>query len=1516
LSVVDPSRYGGGGAYGGGAYGGGHAGGAYAGGQGEAHGEGGRADILVDTDPAAPVGSLAGQIAALLGRPGTADGPPALHVGGYRVDPSLPVDLSPIRDGVLVSLDDPAGCPEPEAQGLVEVRVVGGPDAGGVYRLGPGAAVAGSGPDAWIRVDDPDLPHNAIEVEVDADGACTVRPCYGASATLDGEPLTDGRDWQPGAVVAAGRSLLELTPVQFPDAALRPSEDGTGLDYNRPPRLTPPQRDNRFNLPRRPVKGDPRPLPWLMALVPLVGAVVLATLLNSTAMLAFALLSPIAMMANYMGDRKHGKKSFKRSMEEYEQRVASIERDAQDALGGELAARRLSCPDPAATGQIATGPGHRLWERRPDDADYLLMRVGTGTLPSEVVVSDPDSEEHRRTKPRMLRDVPVAVDLRERGVLGIAGRADLPRALGRWIVAQAAALHSPSDLQVYVLTDSTGRESWDWVRWLPHARPREGQNTVALLGTDADTVARRVSELLALIGARQQAMGNVRSGREARFAGPDMLVVMDGSRRLRALPGATQILRDGPAVGVYLVCLDTDVRLLPEECRAVVAADQRGVLVVSQAGAEAVGQVRPDCVSPAWCEKLARAVAPIRDVSGEDDSALPDSARLLDVLELEPPTADAVATRWSFEGRSTRAVVGVSLDGPFALDLVRDGPHGLVAGTTGSGKSELLQTLVASLAVANRPDAMTFVLVDYKGGSAFKECVKLPHTVGMVTDLDTHLVERALESLSAELRRREHMLAEAGTKDLEDYVDACGREPGLEPLPRLLIVIDEFASLARELPDFVTGLVNIAQRGRSLGIHLILATQRPGGVVSPEIRANTNLRIALRVTDPAESSDVIDTPDAARIAKSTPGRAYVRLGHSSLLPFQAGRVGGRRPGLVASDDVPAPWTVQLGWEQVGQPVPERPSRATVNKDPVTDLGVLVDAIEQANHRLGIRAQHSPWLPALPDLLVLDDLTGMAGEVSAPPVGAEGGQPGRGGVLGAVLPGPVGDAGPALTPAPFGLADLPSTQSRRVESVDLTSFGHLFVAGAPRSGRSQVLRTLAGSLADTNSCADVHLYGIDCGNGALLPLTSLPHCGAVVRSTEGERATRLINKLSSEVQRRMTMLGEGGFTDITEQRASVPAEERLPHLVVLLDRWEGFVASLGDLDNGALADAVLQLLREGASAGVHLVVTGDHTLLTGRISTLTENKLALRLSDHSDYSLIGVSPRTVPQKLAPGRAYRAGSGVATQIALLTADPAGQAQAAALASISGRATARDVGVPVPRRPFRVDVLPTRIGFDRAWELREAGRGPLWGMVAVGGDRLAALGPDLETGAPAFVIAGPPQSGRSTAVATLARSLMTQGTQVILVAPRPSALRSLAGAPSVVRLFDSATLDAEAFLDAVHRLSGPGVVLIDDAELLRDCGAGSELAALVRRELRPQLGLVIAGDADNVCSGFSGWQVDVKRARRGLLLSPQNFTDADLIGARVPRGLTGQPIQPGRGLLHLGGGDLVVVQVPLSD
>jgi S-DNA-T family DNA segregation ATPase FtsK/SpoIIIE len=1366
---------------------------------------------------------------------------------------------------------------------------------------------------------------------------------------LAGSPVRDGCVISLGGPEGCAQPRPVLPPPEPSGVALARSADGAGFDFNRPPRLLPPHRAAAFTLPVPPPPVERRPLPVLTALLPLVMGVGMAVLLHQVYLLAMAGLSPVMLVGGALSERRQGRKSNAARHAEYAAHKARIEHDAAEAVAAELAALRERCPDPSGVLSIASGPRARLWERRRTDPDYLLLRVGTGDLPSGVRLTDPTADEHRRISAQPLREAPVTIPLPERGVVGLAGHHDSARAAGRWLVAQAATLHSPNDLWIYVLTDHAGKFRWEWVRWLPHCRagiggrPAPGQQHTdgpatddrdragcfARVGNDAESVAARVAELLAIIAARQQAArdgGRVTATSQTNTGpaagGCDIIVILDGSRKLRALPGVIQLLAEGPDSRVFAVCLDNDEPLLPAECQAVAVFGRDG-LRVQQMLTPPVAGALADHVDPEWCTRLARSLAPIRDVSAAgDDGGLPESVRLLDVLGLEPPAAGLIAARWRSGGRSTVALVGESYDGPFGIDIRRDGPHGLIAGTTGSGKSELLQTIIASLAVANRPDELTFVLVDYKGGSAFADCARLPHTAGMVTDLGPHLVQRALASLAAELTRREHLLSMAGAKDIEDYQREAASRPGLAPLPRLVIVIDEFASLVRDLPDFVAGLVNIAQRGRSLGLHLILATQRPSGVVSADIRANANLRIALRVTDAGESVDVLDAPDAASIAKATPGRAYVRLGHGSLVPFQSGRVGGARPSTVLPNTGHPPntgppntvlpntgppntvppdkghplpasparmWLEPVHWPDLGRPAPAPPAAAGHADEAVTDLKVLVEQIRLAARELGIRPQPSPWLPPLPSAVQLSGLW--------QPVAAEG-----------------------RSTIPFGITDLPDVQAQTAATVDLATFSHLMVAGAPRSGRSQLLRTLAGALALARDCGDVHLYGLDCGNGGLLALGELPHCGAVVGRTEPERAGRLLRRLDAELTRRQELLAAGGHASIAEQRAA-DAHGSLPHLFLLLDQWEGFTATLGDADGGALTEVLTRLLTEGASAGLHLVMTGDRSLLAGRISALCEEKLVFRLAEREDYALAGLRPRDLPEHPPPGRAFRTGSGTEIQVALLGPDPTGRGQAAALRAIADSCAARDAEVLPAARPFRVDAAPARVTFEQAWALRPAAASGLWGLVGVGGDSLAALGPDLSSGAPAFVVAGPGGSGRSTILVAMARSLLAAGTRLVLVTPRSSPLRSLASRDGVAEAFTGVSLGDDELGRVLGAVEGPVAVLVDDAELLRDCDAAGELSRIVtgaqsKSEPAFRRALVLAGDPESgLCAGFGGWQVDAKRARRGALTAAVSVTDGELIGVRLSRGQAGQRARPGRCLLNAGDGHLVTVTVPAA-
>lgn len=1460
--------------------------------------------VAVDTEPSARAGRLAAELARAVGAVGSAgaavpdgtrgDGPgagpvaePVLYIGSEPVDPQVTLQVAGVRDGMELGLGTPL--PQvPEPEGRTEVRVVSGPGAGTVFRLVPGDYDIGSAPTCRIRLSQ-SAPPLAARVRVRLDGSAQLLTA--GKALLDGRSPDGPVPWRPGSQLAVDDTLLELTSERTARAPLTPAKDGLGLEFNRPPRFLPAQARAKFRLPAPPIKPDKRPIPLLpILLLPAGSAAIAIFVTHNWAFVFIALLSPIAALVTQFGGRKQGMLKYLEKKKEYEQKLARVRADVDAAVLEEQHNLRLSLPDPAALSQMAAQPSERLWERRFTDPDFLSVRVGAADLPSSLSVDDPTQDEHRRITVPWLKQVPVAVALRKAGVAGVAG----PGAtrLAAWMTAQAAALHSPADLRVVVLAGPDGEPDWAWTRWLPHTQA-QGEDAYTLVGSTVDSLARRIGELGQIVSARMAAGPDLTRGGVNGY--PDILVVLAQARRARSLPGVIALLRDGPSVGVHTICIDREERLLPEECGAVVvtSAAPATTSTVRTGGGAALEEVRTDFPEPVWHEHFARALAPLRGVGDSDDSTLPGSVRLLDVLHIEPPTADAVVAGWSLGGRSTRAVMGIGYDGEFAVDLVRDGPHALIAGTTGSGKSELLQTLVATLAVVNRPDEMTFVLVDYKGGSAFAECADLPHTVGLVTDLDTHLVERALVSLGAELRRRETLLAQAAAKDIEDYLDKRSRGGDvLPPLPRLLLVVDEFASMVRELPDFISGLVNIAQRGRSLGIHMVLATQRPGGAVTPDIRANTNLRIALRTTDTTESRDIIDAPDSGEISPATPGRAYARLGPSALLPFQAGRVGGRRPGGQVPEGTEVPVRAEaVGWPDLGGPLPARRSRGAgglAQAEAVTDLAVLTEAIAEAARLAQVPRQPSPWLPPLPTLLAWTPLP-------APKATAE--------------------REPALPAVEFGVVDLPAQQTRTPLAFDLDRAGHLHIVGSPRSGRSQTLRTLAAALGQAHGADDVHLYGIDCGNGALNALTALPHCGAVVDRNQVERLGRLLDRLNAELTARQGVLGARGTADLAELRGTQAPGERLPHIVLMVDRFEVFDREFTGYDNGSYMERMVRLLRDGASVGIHVVLAGDRVLGGSRFSGTTEDKIVLRLNDRQDYSSVGIPTRSAPADPPPGRGVRTQDLTEAQIAVLDEDLAGTAQAEALVRLGGELTERESAVPAERRALGLDVLPDRIAYADALALHPDG-GPMRPLVAIGGDTLTSLGPDLAD-VPTFVVAGPPRTGRSTALLTAAHSLLAAGTGLVVLAPRRSPLRGLEGRPGVAAVILDPEVSVQDFREVLGNVpEDNAVIVVDDAELLMGAEIDSDLALLARGGAGAGWGLLVAGNAESLSLSLAGWMGQVKRNRTGMLLSPQNLGDGEVIGVKLTRGVVGQAPQPGRGLLHLGDGVLRAVQVPLSE
>ncbi|MEO3765877.1 FtsK/SpoIIIE domain-containing protein [Streptomyces sp. B8F3] len=987
-----------------------------------------------------------------------------------------------------------------------------------------------------------------------------------------------------------------------------------------------------------------------------------------------------------------------------------------------------------------------LWHRTPDSAGFLRLELGSTVDPYGV-------------------RLPLTVDLPTVGVLGAGARQGV-EGVGAWLVAQILATHSPADVDVRVLTTSRHHPVWGFLRLLP-------ATAAGLRIAEAGASALHIDDLL---GRSRLRPGNLRT--------PAAVLVLDGAHRLSALPGVAELLRNGPGYGVFTICLESEAQLLPPECRAVAEIDDGTRL--TQGGEHVRQGGHPHRLDPAASDRIGRILAPLRDPAAR---AVPDSPRLLDLLGLPPFDTKELRRRWAPPFHGLSAPIGTSQGVPIAIDLVRDGPHALVAGTTGSGKTEFLRTWIASMAACHPPDVVSFVLVDYKGGSAFAGCAALPHTVGVLDDFDRYLVERTLTGLAAELRRREEVLTAAGVPDIGGYglLFAAEDVRVSDPLPRLVIVVDEIASLAREFPDFIDGLVEIARRGRSLGVHLVLATQRPGGVVTADIRANTNLRIALRLADQNESTDVIDAPDAAWLGKSEPGAAYVRTGAETLVRLRTARVGVHR--------TPEPGQRSDVRVRDAHDNPEDSGSLRVEPEPagLTDLDVLVTAVETAANLSGIARPSAILPPPLPDVVKL----------GAPPVEPD-------------LP----VRGRDLAPVPIGLADVPEDQFQTAAVLDLADKLPLLVSGGPRSGRSQLLRTVAGGVARQHSVADVHLYGIDCDSGALRALTALPHCGAVVSRNEPDRLTRLLDRLTTTVRVRQSELGAEAFADIAAQRQAVAAPRRLPYLLVLVDGWEGFVDAVAAVDFGKPVDDFIRLCREGPRVGVCPVVVGGRTVLHGRIRTAAADVLVLRQDDENDYLDAGIRPVFVPGRMSPGRALYAEGRDRTvvQIALL---PGGtmtvRGQAEALARIGAAAHERDSHVPLTRRPFRVDALD--LAADRFHVGGGTGR-------PVGRDaELAWLRDRYATGT-SVALLGPRRAGKTWVLGELERRLVADGARRVRKLTVPHRASAVDSPDELAALLDPAVRDAASPAEALlNRANEPAARADREAFLLDEVGRLAE-------------------------------------------------------------------------------------------
>jgi S-DNA-T family DNA segregation ATPase FtsK/SpoIIIE len=1407
----------------------------------------GRRRILVAQ--AAPTLTLRQVLGGLL------DPDDVVYRGAHPVDLDRPLATAGVWSGAELSVGYPGPGRQWPRQDTV-LAAVGGAAAGSFLPLRTGKQVIGRAAPAHVVLDDPTLSTRHAELDLAADGAVRIRDVESTNGVYvaGGRLPSKGKQWTaiaPGERFLLGQAVLEVLPPAAPDGSVDVTPDGQAR-FNRVARYRAPEPAVRVTLPAPPGEGGRTGMA-----AQLIGSVVMmavgagaAVLLGNPLYAIIGVAGPMVFIVTSLLVQRGQRRDTARRRREYDAARATAEKQLRDAAAEELAREWLATSDPAASALAALGPTSGLWSVDGHDETAMLVRIGTRDRAARVTVQDAGKD----APAPQLAAAPVTVDLRTHPVLGIAGDRARARSAARAAVHQLVTARSPEDLVVVHLGAEEGDNGWEWLRWLPHVRGLDADVHAVSPGPEALTA--RFDELTSLLDQRR---GLTEYGFGSQLLLPEVLVVLDGAGALRTRQSLVTLLRDGPALGIRVLALDTVPARLPAEASARLVIDPANsggpVGYLEVRGAATVEGITVDLLSEATAEASARALSPLVPLGGIDGAGLPGEVRFLDLYRLDGATPQDVLQRWS-AGQECQVLLGVDENGrPATIDLVRDGPHALIAGATGSGKSELMRSLLAGLALSAPPADLSLLLIDFKGGGAFGKLAELPHVVGYADDqtIGGHLADRLLASLKAELDvRKRHFKAAGNVDGLPEYRSARRRNPELPAVSRLVIVVDEFAELKEQQPDFVDGLVNVARVGRSLGVHLVLATQRPTGVVTPQIRDNANLRICLRVLDAGVSHDLVGTAVAASFPNRIKGRAAVLAGEGQPVVVQTA-FASAPARTAAPDEVPPAEVRRLPWAECGLRA-GRGDRAEGDEGTGrTDLTALCELLEETARREGLAPARKPWHPPLPDELVLDQLLQSAG-------------------------------GPRAGLAPFAVEDRPADQRQVAFSLTLGG-GNLAVVGGRESGRSTALRAVAASLVRAHAPDDLHLYVIDQTPASVLrPLARLPHCGVVATRPERHRTERLVARLIQLLEERSSLLAQRGVATLTELRRT--DAEAPPHVVVFIDGWDQLVQTFQGTAEGVRV-ALVRLADEGPAVGIQMVVTGGKAVGQSRLYGALEHVLCLRFDQRDEMAVFGVPVRDLPAEIPAGRAYRPNSGNAVQVALLADDPSTEAQNAALLALAEAAPP-----PIRHSPMRLDDLPARITWADSAELPgSTGGGRRSILVGVGGDQLGGRLVDLDRLDGPFVIAGPPGSGRTGALVLVCRQLAARDIPVMVALGRDEDRERFVGAQ-----FVDPTVPME--------LVDGAVLLVDDA------GRVPDTAPLMHAALDdPRVRLVVAGDPAGL-SGFIGWKTRLRAAGAGLLFSAR-AGDGDLIGTRVgvDEAFTGAP---GRAYLGLRGGK-ELVQVP---
>lgn len=1131
-----------------------------------------------------------------------------------------------------------------------------------------------------------------------------------------------------------------------------------------------------------------------------------------------------------------------------------------------------SHPEKAA--EVTAERSSSLWERSPGDSDFLEVRVGTGEVPFYMDIKAPRSDSFNE-EPLMalakqleerfktITDCPVTLPVMDAQVIGIVGRPEEVNNLARALLAQIAVSHSPDEVKVAAFFDEPSLLEWNWLRFLPHVW-NEGKDRRFIAGSrlqSHDLAEMLYTLLYPRVVSRSTSFPSVRDDN------PFYVTLITESRLVDDESLYPLLLDPSEHANMCTVILADSTENLPRQCRLIVKCDGKQAVYQYQNDSEAVltKKMTVDRYSIQQADTLARKMASVelkRSTGGE----LPVSLTLLDLLGMERVEESNLGEVWQ-RNRFPQVLplpIGVKAGGKPMLLQLHDkierqghGPHGLIAGMTGSGKSELLQSLVSTAAMNYHPHDLNFLLIDYKGGGMSNVLEGFPHVVGTLTNLDKQLIQRAKVSLRAELVRRQQILKDAGNLQ---HIDEYYLLEEAAPLPHLIVLIDEFAELKRDHPDFMEELISIAAIGRTLGLHLILATQKPSGVVDDKIWSNARFRICLRVQDESDSRDMIKLPDAAWI--NTAGRGYFQVGSGEVFEQLQFAWSSAPYSLAGSTRRAEIYKLALNGEKIAL------GNLTQPEDRERDLSIkqlqaVINHVQQSAEQLEIERLTGPWLPPLPDVIGPLELADEKEE----------------GSLIAIA----------------GLADDTTMQQQIPVRMSMNE-GHLIAYGMPGTGKTTLIQSILMSLATRYTPAEWSGYVVDMGR-TMKEYAGLPHIANIITPEDQDRISRLFRHLLKITNERRQLLMESGVKTTAEYRRLIHASG-LPDIVIVIDGYYMFKSSYP-----AENDKLDVLLREGEALGIYFLITANRVGdMPEKLRSSISKTVAFQIADPHDYYYMGLRmPGTAADIYQPpGRGYlKYGSRVLEfQTSLPTPGENELERMELLKQQIFELNRNWNGIrPEPIRELPVSISLNNLIHDSCVE----GPAPLGIRV----EDLSPFAPDLESG-PHFIVGAPMEAGKTSFltswILSLAWNNAPEQLAIYTVDGRPSGgeIAELQGIPHI----RSSTVGDKGLTSILDELLASGdtrteqtaaipfkpikkILFIDDADVLarqmQDFTLKDKLTSLVRKSRDLGVHIVLSGVPADFPTFGADWFTEIRNCQSGFLLGSRDTNDLSFF--RIP-------------------------------